>query len=63
MNLKEKSAFTKLVPLGQGGFGKVYQYEQPETGRQLAIKVEEKVRSNVCLRTCKFYCFQFLCGL
>ena len=62
MNLKEKSAFTELV-LGQGGFGKVYQYEQPETGRQLAIKVEEKVRSNVCLRTCKFYCFQFLCGL
>ena len=41
MNLKEITRFTEL--LGEGGFGKVYQYVQPGTGEQLAIKVEEKV--------------------
>ena len=45
VNLKEISRFTELV--GKGGFGKVYQYEQPATGRQLAIKVEEKVAKYV----------------
>ena len=54
MNLKEKSTrFTELV-LGQGGFGKVYQYEQPETGQQLAIKIEEKVAMYICLRNMQF---------
>ena len=41
MNWKGITRFTKLI--GEGGFGKVYQYEQPGTGEQLAIKVEEKV--------------------
>ena len=58
MNLKEKSTRLTQLVLGQGGFGKVYQYEQPETGQQLAIKFEEKVATYV-LGICDL---QLLCG-
>ena len=43
-NLKEK-----YRELGKGGFGKVYEYEQPDSGQKLAIKVEEKVQVNCVL--------------
>ena len=32
-----------IIELGKGGFGKVYKYEEPDNGRLLAIKVEERV--------------------
>ena len=38
VNLKER-----FKQLGKGGFGKVYKYVQPDTGRTFAIKIEEKV--------------------
>ena len=33
----------KFKQLGKGGFGKIYEYKQSNSGQQLAIKVEEKV--------------------
>ena len=49
--------------MGRGGFGKVYRYEQPLTGRQLAIKVEVKVATYV-LEHATFNIFSFfvVCG-
>ena len=45
VDLKER--LIEQSELGKGGFGKVYRYEQPDTGKQLAIKVEEKVCSYI----------------
>lgn len=39
VDLKEK-----FKELGKGGFGKVYEYKQPDSEKLFAIKVEEKVQ-------------------